>query len=228
MKKTVFSKKSNPKHKVDARKDLKSWQIFAEKELLGAAQKKRFEQYYNLLVRENENINLTALTDVLSVTRYHFADSLALRRYCDIAAAKGVVDVGTGAGFPGIPLKIVFPDVPMLLIEPSGKRRKFLELVIRELGLENIEICPYDWRTFIRTTSGDLGLFITRATLPVPELCRMFKPSSAYNGAQLVYWASEQWEPEQEVADLIVRDEAYKIGNRMRRLVFMQKGEGGR
>lgn len=180
-------------------------------------------QYYQLLVRENENVNLTAITDPLAVSRYHFADSLALRRFYDVSTAKGVVDVGTGAGFPALPLKIMYPDVPMLLIEPSGKRRAFLELVISELKLENIEVCAYDWRTFIRTTSGDLDLFITRATLPVPELCRMFKPACAYKEAQLVYWASEQWEPEKGVSELVTRDESYKVGNRSRRLVFLGK-----
>ena len=49
-----------------------------------------------------------------------------------------LIDIGTGAGFPGLPLKIMCPDLEVLLLDSLKKRVDFLNLVIKELQLENI------------------------------------------------------------------------------------------
>ena len=49
-----------------------------------------------------------------------------------------VLDIGTGAGFPGIPIKIAFPKTKVSLLDSLNKRVNFLNEVIHELGLENI------------------------------------------------------------------------------------------
>ena len=46
-----------------------------------------------------------------------------------------MIDIGTGAGFPGIPLKIVYPELEVVLLDSLNKRIKFLDEVIRTLGL---------------------------------------------------------------------------------------------
>ena len=50
-----------------------------------------------------------------------------------------VIDIGTGAGFPGIPLKIAFPELNITLLDSLGKRVKFLNEVIKQLSLTDIE-----------------------------------------------------------------------------------------
>ncbi|MFC8304760.1 16S rRNA (guanine(527)-N(7))-methyltransferase RsmG [Specibacter sp. NPDC057265] len=51
-----------------------------------------------------------------------------------------VADVGSGAGLPGLCLAIARPDLYLTLIEPLERRVVWLEEVITDLGLNNVEI----------------------------------------------------------------------------------------
>ena len=49
-------------------------------------------------------------------------------------------DIGSGAGLPGIPVALARPDVQVTLVEPLLRRTTFLDEVVAELGLENVEV----------------------------------------------------------------------------------------
>lgn len=100
---------------------------------------KQLIQYYKLLIEWNEKINLTSITDYKDVVVKHFIDSLSIVNSMDMNAEYSLIDIGTGAGFPGIPLKIVFPMLNVVLVDSLDKRVKFLNIVIKELGLKNIK-----------------------------------------------------------------------------------------
>lgn len=103
---------------------------FTEKQLA------QFTRYYELLVETNKVMNLTAITEPEEVAVKHMVDSLLA--YEDGMQGKTLVDVGTGAGFPGVPLKIYCPSLKVTLVDSLGKRLRFLQQVIDELGLKGI------------------------------------------------------------------------------------------
>lgn len=98
----------------------------------------KFKKYYELLVEYNKVMNLTGITDLDGVYLKHFYDSLTLVKAYNFNESIKLCDVGSGAGFPSIPLKICFPNIDVTIIDSLNKRIEFLNVVIKELGLENI------------------------------------------------------------------------------------------
>ena len=69
-----------------------------------------------------------------AVARLHLLDSLTVLRAVELTG-KRVIDVGCGAGFPGVPLKIACPQMELTLLDSLGKRMKWLETVLPQLGI---------------------------------------------------------------------------------------------
>ena len=87
------------------------------------------------MVRQNEVMNLTAITEPDRVAKLHLVDSLTLLTLKDLRE-KRVIDVGCGAGFPGVPLKIACPEMKLTLLDSLGKRMNWLESFLPQLGVE--------------------------------------------------------------------------------------------
>ncbi len=74
--------------------------------VLEKGQVEQLEQYYQLLIEENQKMNLTAITEKEQVYLKHFYDSLTITKEIDLKSNLKLLDIGTGAGFPGLVLKI--------------------------------------------------------------------------------------------------------------------------
>lgn len=106
---------------------------------LSPEQLAQFACYRDLLLDWNQRVNLTSITDPQEVLTKHFLDSLAflitIPRRFKISGKLKLLDVGSGAGFPGLPIQIAYPTWQITLLEATGKKVRFLEAVIADLGL---------------------------------------------------------------------------------------------
>lgn len=107
---------------------------------LAAEEEEMLARYLGMLFAANERFNLTRI-DPDSAWSRHVVDSLTLLGPLDaIEGVRCAVDVGSGGGLPAIPLAIARPDVQWTLVESTGKKARFLEAVIRRLGLPNARV----------------------------------------------------------------------------------------
>ena len=86
------------------------------------------------VVKQNEVMNLTAITEPEAVAKLHLLDSLTLLTMVE-PKGKSIIDVGCGAGFPGVPVAIACPEARVTLLDSLGKRMNWLEQVLPQLGI---------------------------------------------------------------------------------------------
>lgn len=96
--------------------------------------------YYEIVVRSNANINLTAITDPEEFACKHIIDSLMLSPFLEGSVKHRMIDVGTGAGMPAIPLAITHPDNKFAVIDSQNKRYEFVKFTTERINICNIHI----------------------------------------------------------------------------------------
>ena len=168
-------------------------------------QTSQFVRYYELLLEWNEKMNLTAITEPKEVAVKHMADSLsAYQPELFIDGAK-VLDVGTGAGFPGLPLKIFAPEIKLTLMDSLNKRVNFLQTVVAELGLQEVE-CVHaraEEGARDRRFREQFDIVVSRAVARLPVLAEYALPFVKQGGCFLALkgaaWAEEMAEAERAV-----------------------------
>jgi 16S rRNA (guanine527-N7)-methyltransferase len=122
----------------------------------------QFNKYYELLVEYNKVMNLTGITEYEEVLEKHFYDSLTMANKVNLSNST-LVDIGAGAGFPCIPLKIAFPSLDVTVVDSLAKRMKFLEIVIKELNLENIRCLAMRGEDFAKLHREEFDFVTARA-----------------------------------------------------------------
>ena len=87
------------------------------------------------VVRQNQVMNLTAITEPVQVAKLHLLDSLSVLSALDLRGKK-LIDVVCGAGFPGVPLAIACPEAQVTLLDSLGKRITWLKEILPQLGIQ--------------------------------------------------------------------------------------------
>lgn len=144
--------------------------------------------YLRLLLKWNARVNLvgpadwqTVLTDLVGDS-WHLADFL---RTLPLPEDPCTADLGAGAGLPGIPLRLFWSAGDYHLVEIRQKRTAFLLQAVAALGLR---------RTFVRLQRAEqalpalapVGLCLSRAFMPWPDLLELVRPWLAHGGLVVV------------------------------------------
>ena len=145
---------------------------------LSDTQMEQYNRYFELLVEWNEKINLTAITEPKEVAIKHMIDSITAYDENLFKDGTTVIDVGTGAGFPGLPLKIFCPEIKLTLMDSLNKRIKFLQTVVEELGLKDVECVHARAEEGARNKKyrESFDIAVSRAVARLPILCEYCLP----------------------------------------------------
>ena len=141
-------------------------------------QLKQLERYYELLVEYNKFMNLTGITIKEEVYLKHFYDSLTIAKVIDLNQYDTLCDVGTGAGFPGLVIKIIYPNLKITLLDSLNKRLNFLNIVIKELNLKDIETIHIRAEEYKK----QFDIVVARAVAPLNILLEYCIPITKVNG----------------------------------------------
>lgn len=149
----------------------------------------QFLKFYELLVEWNKVMNLTGITEYEEVVSKHFLDSLLMVKAYDMDQADRIIDVGTGAGFPGIPLKIAFPQKKFVLLDSLGKRIKFLDTVVDNLELQQMELIHGRAEDYAKKEEyrEQFDLAVSRAVANLASLSEYCIPFVKLGGAFVPY-----------------------------------------
>lgn len=209
-----------------------NWQPSSEQQAL-------YQRLYVELLKGNQQLNLTRITDPQEFWEKHLWDSLrGIKGWLASTSASPplrVIDVGTGAGFPGIPVAIACPEWQLTLLDSTRKKIAFLEILLANLGVtahtlvdraEQIGHVPYHRQSY------DLALI--RAVAAAPVCAEYTLPLLKLGGVAVLYrgqWLAEETEALQAAAqklggtlDQIERFET-PLSHSVRHCIYLRKNQ---
>ena len=143
----------------------------------------------------------------------HVVDSVLPWRLFE--GASDVADAGSGAGFPGIPLALVLPQTRFTLLESTQKKARFLESVVRELKLSNVEVRAERAEEWLNTHR--VAIVTARAVAPLYRAAALFAPALR-GGARILFYKGPDAATE-------IADAATETAKRQLRLRIVERYE---
>ena len=180
---------------------------FREECVAGAA------RHLNLIVEANRHFNLTRIVSPREAAIKHVVDSVLPWRL--FRGAGQVADAGSGAGFPGVALALVLPETRFTLLESTQKKARFLEEVVRELGLANVEVRAERAEEWLKTHR--VPVVTARAVAPLNRAAALFAPAVRGGARVLLYKGPD--------AATEIGEAAAEIGKRRLRMRIVERYE---
>lgn len=144
----------------------------------------QLEHYSTLLLKWNQTHNLSGARTHQEI-QGNIQDCLYPLNF--MAPFESAIDIGSGCGFPAIPLAITCPKSIFYLTEPRKKRASFLQMLVFELELKNIQIFPHRLED---TQLPQVDLITSRAVTSTSSLIKISKHLLSPMGAFLFYKGS--------------------------------------
>ena len=198
---------------------------------LTSQQLEKLNQFYELLISWNQKMNLTRIIEKEDVYLKHFYDSLTLSKVIDLKQDLTLCDVGSGAGFPGIVLKICFPNLKITLLDSLQKRVNYLNEIIKELDLKNIEAIHTRAEDYAKQNREKFDIVTARAVANLKILSELCIPMVKVNGLFIAMKANVEEEIENSTEILKKLDSKIEkieifylpIENSIRNIIMIQK-----
>lgn len=173
------------------------------------------------LLRWNQSINLTAITNRDEALVKHLVDSLTLLPY--LRGDETLLDMGSGGGLPGLPLKIVMPELNLTSVDAVAKKISFQKHVIRTFALSGA-IARHGRLEELGQESalaGHFDLVVARAFASLPDCVRFARPFLR-SGGRLIAMKGPEGEKEVMAAEKIFTSAGFSL-HRIDQLVLPEE-----
>ena len=149
------------------------------------------EKYLDKVLKANESINLTRVTDNQEAVLLHLEDSLAVLEEFSNAPEGLYGDLGSGGGFPGVPLALATGRKTML-IDSVKKKMSVVTSILADMNLTN-QISTYDGRIeeLAIEQPESFSVLTARALTSLPSLLELASPLLK-QGGQLIALKSKE------------------------------------
>ena len=167
---------------------------------IDTTQEERLLRFLDELLRWNQSINLTAITNRDEALIKHLVDSLTLLPH--LRGDETFLDMGSGGGLPGLPLKIVMPGLNLTSVDAVAKKISFQKHIIRSFALTGAVARHGRLEELGRESSlaGHFELVVARAFASLPDCVRLARPF-LQPGGRLIAMKGPEGEKEVRAAE---------------------------
>jgi 16S rRNA (guanine527-N7)-methyltransferase len=140
-------------------------------EAIFGSQIKLARAYAHKLAQDSDELGLLGPRELDKIWSRHILNSAVVAEL--VKPGELVADVGSGAGLPGIPMAIAAPETDFVLIEPMDRRASWLQEVVDELDLQNVEVVRARAE---EVECGQFEVVTARAVAALDKLLRLCVP----------------------------------------------------
>lgn len=148
--------------------------------------------YLDKVLKANQSINLTRVTDIDQAILLHLEDSLAVSEEFSKAPDGLYADLGSGGGFPGVPLALSF-NRKTLLVDSVKKKMTVVSNILSEMNLSNL-VETYDGRIeeLAKERPKAFSVLTARALTSLPSLLELASPLLQQEGILIALKSKEE------------------------------------
>ena len=157
--------------------------------VIPAAELAQLMAYFELLVRWNRKINLTALpldgAPDATIDRLFVEPVVAAALFP--SSALTWFDVGSGGGSPAVPMKVLHPETHLTMVESKSRKAAFLREVIRALGLSGAAVAESRFESLVSFTKAGTDVVSVRGVRPDERLIALCRATLKSRGRLLLF-----------------------------------------
>lgn len=196
------------------------------------------EQYLKLVLKKNQQLNLTRISSFEEGMLLHVQDSLLGLQAVNEAPKGKYLDMGTGGGFPGVPVAVEGKR-DALLVDSVAKKVTAVQEMVDALGLSNIKTSAGRLEDLGKQQPGAYAVITARALAKLSVLMELSQPLLCNSGRLVCYKAQLTDEELSHAKELqgklnmwLISNEAYELESaqtgeifKRRILVFEKRGQ---